>query len=141
MPIFDIYETKEASAETSPVPDLSKKDRFFSALTARVLFLVLLASDLAWMVYSLALVFIYAGLNLITFDTMPKLSSGAHKHWISFKRSFVCAIALAIAIFSPPLGIMIACTYFLMYDKGGIEEVVPTPLQEQFQQFLKDRQS
>jgi len=32
---------------------------------------------------------------------------------------------------------MIACTYFMMYDKKGIQEVVPRSLQEQFQEFLK----
>jgi hypothetical protein len=32
---------------------------------------------------------------------------------------------------------MIACTYFVMYDKEGIEEVVPASLQEQFKEFFQ----
>ena len=56
--------------------------------------------------------------------------------WVSLRRSLVCGVSLLIALFSPAFGIMIACTYFLMYDKSGIEEVVPSSLQSQFKEFL-----
>jgi len=58
--------------------------------------------------------------------------------WLNLKRAGICGVALVIALFSPSLGIMIACTYFLMYDKAGIQEVVPTSLQDQFKDFLKE---
>ena len=58
------------------------------------------------------------------------------KSWISLKRSFICGIALVLALLSPALGIMIACTYFLMYDKSGVEEVVPSALREQFKDLF-----
>ena len=56
--------------------------------------------------------------------------------WVSLRRSLVCGVSLFIALFSPAFGIMIACTYFLMYDKSGIEEVVPSSLQSQFKEFF-----
>ncbi len=59
------------------------------------------------------------------------------KAWLSIKRSLACGLALLAAIFSPAFGIMIACTYFLMYDKSGIEEIVPVSLQDQFRDFFK----
>ena len=59
------------------------------------------------------------------------------KQWIALRRAAVCGVALTVTLFSPALGIMIACTYFLMYDKTGIQEVVPTSLQQQFEEFLK----
>jgi hypothetical protein len=57
--------------------------------------------------------------------------------WTSIKRSFVCALALLVALFSPAFGIMIACTYFLMYDKAGMEEVVPSSIQSQFKDMFQ----
>ena len=50
-------------------------------------------------------------------------------NWWIFFRFFV-------AIFSPSLGIMFSCTYFLMYDKAGIDEIVPSALQDQFKGFF-----
>jgi len=31
---------------------------------------------------------------------------------------------------------MVACTYFLMYDKKGIDEVVPGPIRAQFKELF-----
>ena len=56
------------------------------------------------------------------------------------RRALVCGLSLLIAICSPAFGIMVACTYFLMYDKEGIEEVVPASLQDQFTSFFEDSQ-
>jgi hypothetical protein len=46
-------------------------------------------------------------------------------------------LALLIALLSTGFGIMIACTYFVMYDKEGIDEVVPSSLREHFKEFFK----
>ena len=43
---------------------------------------------------------------------------------------FILGFSLIVAIVSPALGTMFACTYFLMYDKKGIDEVVPSILQD-----------
>lgn len=140
MPIYDIFETKE-EPEVDPQPPVSapasRKDRIFSILTARLLFLLLLVADLLWATYSLVLLSLSLTLNLLTLFKLKKPREQMKKQWVALRRSSVCGIALTVSIFSPALGIMIACTYFLMYDKTGIQEVVPTSLQEQFKEVLK----
>ena len=140
MPIYDIFDSKDippAAEAVSGEPQVSKKDRFFSSLTARLLFFVLLLADLVWFGYTVFLfVALFVG-SFLTFFQVPAFQKILHKKWIALKRSSVCAIALLVSLFSPALGIMVACTYFLMYDKTGIQEVVPSSLQDQFQEFIK----
>lgn len=136
MAIYDLSKMKEpVVASEKPAP--SQKDRFFSSLTARLLFLVLLIADVLWAAYSFSLVALTLLINGLTFFKLSSPVSCLKKRWIALKRSAVCGVALLVSLFSPALGIMIACTYFLMYDKTGIEEVVPASLQDQFQEFLK----
>jgi hypothetical protein len=140
MPIYDIFDVKGESAqrEEAPVPTpLPKKDRLFSALTARVLFFLLLVADLLWAVYAISLFLITSAALVATLGKSKGLRGMRRRQWIAVKRSIVCALALMVTLFSPALGIMIACTYFLMYDKTGIQEVVPSSLQEQFQEFFQ----
>jgi len=73
---------------------------------------------------------------MLSFGRIPFFLKLQSKCWLAIKRSFVCALALMTAVFSPAFGIMIACTYFLMYDKTGIEEIVPESLQDQFREFF-----
>ncbi len=145
MPIYDIFERKEAepfpSQAPEPLPDESKKDRFFSSMTARVLFFLLLIGDLSWALWTLFKIVLFFPLSLITFQRSFKVTQHLRRAWLSLKRAGVCGISLLIALFSPALGIMVACTYFLMYDKAGIQEVVPRSLQDQFQDFLKESKS
>lgn len=140
MPIYDIFETKEneeqAQIPPQPIP-CSRKDRIFSTLTARLLFFLLFIADLIWAVYSVVFFVFSFVMSLATFFKFERSCKQMKKHWIALKRSAVCGVALAVSLFSPALGIMIACTYFLMYDKTGIQEVVPTSLQQQFEEFLK----
>jgi polyferredoxin len=136
MAIYDLSKTKDPVVTPEEgIP--SSKDRFFSSLTARLLFLVLLVGDVLWAAYSFSLVALTSLINLLTFFKLSSSVSQMKKRWIALKRSAVCGVALLVSLFSPALGIMIACTYFLMYDKTGIQEVVPTSLQDQFQEFLK----
>lgn len=142
MPIYDIFETKpKAQSQEKKVeeqqPALSVKDRFFSSLTARLLFLLLFLADLLWVVYSITIWLAASLLNWVTFRQTEIFSQVARKQAVAAKRSLICAVSLFVALFSPALGIMIACTYFLMYDKMGIQEVVPSSLQEQFQEFIR----
>ena len=136
MPIYDIFATKEQeqTTEAQETEVLSSgKDRFFSSLTERVLFFLLFVGDICWGAYALCLVLITGPLHLLTGGRVGLFK----KNWISLKRSGICGVSLFISLFSPALGIMIACTYFMMYDKKGIQEVVPRSLQDQFQEFLK----
>ncbi len=140
MPIYDIFETKESEAEkieSSGEVSASSKDRFFSSLTARVLFFLLLLADIGWSLYNLLLVLTIGSLHTLTLGKISVFQKIFAKAWIGLKRSGICGVSLFIALFSPALGIMVACTYFLMYDKSGIQEVVPRSLQDQFQEFMK----
>ena len=141
MPIYDISDSNSLDSASSEAMQEEtsgcKKDRFFSSLTARLLFFVLLLGDVVWFAYTVLLFSVLLSLSLVTFFQVSQLSAPLHKKWVALKRSSVCAIALLVALFSPALGIMVACTYFLMYDKTGIQEVVPTSLQEQFQEFIR----
>jgi hypothetical protein len=141
MAIFDIKEVKEEEViepmQPSVISDMPK-DRFFSSMTARILFFLLLMGDLIWLTWSLAKMTIFVPLALITMGKVSFIKEQTKKGWLSLKRSGVCALSLIIALFSPALGIMVACTYFLMYDKSGIQDVVPRSLQDQFQEFITE---
>lgn len=140
MAIYDIFES-EKLASKNPAEELteaptSKRERFFSALAARLLFLLLLVADLLWGVYALILLSLTLVCSLLTRGKMPFVKRLKHKFWMAFKRSLVCGLSLLIALLSPAFGIMIACTYFMMYDKAGLEEVVPSSIQAQFKDLF-----
>ncbi len=138
-----IQQEKESipSDETSIKEAIQKKSGFFSSLAARIFFFLLLIGDMVWLCYALAL-FIFSIIgSLITLCRLKVFSELRENAILTLKRSLVCGLSLMVALFSPAFGIMIACTYFLMYDRGGIEEVVPSSLQNQFKEFLnKDKE-
>jgi hypothetical protein len=107
-------------------------------MTARILFFLLLLGDVIWLSWTLVKMTLLVPLFLVTFGKTHFVKNRVHKGWINLKRSVVCGLSLIIALFSPALGIMVACTYFLMYDKSGIQDVVPRSLQDQFQEFIKE---
>jgi hypothetical protein len=158
MAIYDFSKTEKGELKTLPLPQnrfieeeetsaeseateafqvkTKKRDRLFSALAARFFFLLLFAGDLLWTCYAF---------TLFSFSLMGMMFTAGKSHyfktlgenaWVSLRRSLICGVSLFIALFSPAFGIMIACTYFLMYDKAGIEEVVPSSLQSQFKEFF-----
>lgn len=150
--IFDYYERESAPKETSgprfeelaskrfqenfiAAPALSK-DRFFSALAARFFFFLLFVADVVWGCYSIVLFASKACLVCATLGKVEFFRKTCARSYLNTKRSIVCGIALFIALFSPALGIMFSCMYFLMYDKNGVNEVVPTSLKEQFQDMF-----
>jgi hypothetical protein len=135
MPIIDISEVKEA-ADAGPA--LESRDRFFSSMTARILFFLLLVGDVAWAAWILTKMALFIPLFVVTLGKSERIKQALCRGFTAIKRAGVCGISLVIALFSPALGIMVACTYFLMYDKSGIQEVVPRSLQDQFQDFLKE---
>ncbi|MEM7175370.1 MAG: hypothetical protein AAF443_05560 [Chlamydiota bacterium] len=115
-------------------PDV--KNRLFAAIAARLFFFVLLLIDLLWGVWS-GVLFV-AGLvaNLCIGFKWSWLRRFFSRRFLNLKRAAICSIALLVAVFSPALGTMIACSYFLMYDKKGVEEIVPSVLQDQFREFF-----
>lgn len=114
----------------------SKRQQIFSAIAARFFFFLLLIADVVWGVYSIVALSIKLTLNLLTLGRVSFLRKTTAKSWLSVKRSIVCGIALFIALFSPALGIMFSCMYFLMYDKNGVDEVVPSSLRDQFKEIF-----
>jgi sterol desaturase/sphingolipid hydroxylase (fatty acid hydroxylase superfamily) len=113
------------------------KSSLLSSFLARLFFAALLLLDVLWASYSLILFILGLVGRILTFNRVARFSRWQNKRWLAFKRSLVCGLALLAAIFNPAFGIMIACTYFLMYDKNGIEEVIPASLQDQFREFFK----
>lgn len=154
MPIYDMFDSmkKEKEEPSFQTGDFEKeedllhskveesavlsKDRLFSCIAARLFFLVLLFADLVWMLYAALLFVANVALWLLTLSRVSFFKKGAFSFYLTLKRSLICAVSLFIALFSPSFGIMIACTYFLMYDKTGIEEVVPSSLRAQFSEFF-----
>jgi len=115
----------------------SKKDRLFSSLAARALFFVLLLADLLWALYAFSRLVLMSVVYAATAFKSDWVKDRCDNAYTALRRSLVCAVCLFIALFSPAFGILIGCTYFLTYDPAGIEEVVPTSLQSQFQEFFK----
>ncbi len=112
------------------------RDALLSFVCVRLFFFVLFLCTIIWFFYTLCKTSIYLFLKLCFWGSSDMFNLKLSKSWISLKRSFICGIALVLALLSPALGIMIACTYFLMYDKSGVEEVVPSALREQFKDLF-----
>ncbi len=129
------YEEYLISEGKGPVGQ-KEKGRLFSALAARLFFFLLLIADLAWSLYAVSMVIVKSTLYFLTFLRLESMKESIKFSWLSFQRSLVCGIALLVAMFAPALGIMFSCMYFLMYDKDGVNEVVPASLREQFKDFL-----
>ncbi|MEX0961491.1 MAG: hypothetical protein WDZ28_01375 [Simkaniaceae bacterium] len=124
----------EQKEDSDPSP-LSFRERIFSSLAARLFFALLLCADLAWTAYSLVMLLVYFLLSAATGFSSSLLKQKLKRTRLSIKRALVSFVALTVAIFSPALGILFACSYFLMYDKEGIDEVVPASLKDQFKEF------
>lgn len=114
----------------------SLKDRLLSTVFARFFFLVLLIADLLWGVYVVSMLVVSGILYFCSGFKSTFFKTLFAKKFLSLKRFFVCGLSLLVALFSPALGVMFACTYFLMYDKKGIDEIVPGILQSQFKEFF-----
>lgn len=132
MPIIDVLKKEPKLEEKST----ASWEPFFSSLCARFFFLLLMAFDILWLSYVLFKLTIYVLLHVSFFGTSETIRGRLVKNWISLKRALICALSLFLALFSPAFGIMVGCTYFLMYDKQGIEEVVPSSLREQFKDLF-----
>ena len=142
MPIIDIADSKQQEIQEEAVyAPPSRKDRLFSFLTTRLLFVLLLLANFAWAIWGIGRFICYTFLLVLSAFRSKNLQKRWHKSYVALKRSAVCGISLVLAIFNPSLGIMVACTYFLMYDPSAIQEVVPRSLREQFKEFSSSQAS
>ena len=115
-------------------------EALFSASCARMFFLLLLFLDVLWFMFACLKLGIYLVLEVIFLGTSLMLHKRLQMSWLSIKRAVICALALVVALFSPAFGILIGCTYFLMYDKPGIEEVIHLSIREQFKEVFTELQ-
>ncbi len=134
--LSDVSFVGEAEAPKEAKKSPFSRDALLSFLCVRLFFLVLFFCTVVWFAYTLCKISVCLALKLCTWGFSDSLNLKLIKSWLSLKRSFICGIALLLAMLSPALGIMIACTYFLMYDKSGVEEVVPASLREQFKDLF-----
>ena len=132
---FGVQETFEFYSHTTE-PETEEKGHLFSVLAARFFFLLLLLADVLWGVYSLVAMGFKTLLCVLTMFKFPSLIDSLALSWLDVRRSLVCGIALFVALFSPALGIMFSCMYFLMYDREGVDEIVPASLRDQFTDFF-----
>lgn len=132
---MDILEKKTVFFEQK-----KEKSSFFSILNTRFFFLLLLAADSLWLVFLVGKISLCGFLQLLCIGSSSVLQKSLLKSWIAFKRALVCGLSLCVSFFSPSFGMMIGCAYFLMYDKRGIEEVIPKSLQEQFKEIISAHQ-
>ncbi len=152
MPIYDINEYRKKIAE-EPRKGISIDSRAFytrfeslkkqtdrpgfgSKIATRFFFLFLLFLNTVWVIFATLVWVIFGVLNGVTILKVEKLKLMAIKATINLKRSAVCWVALFVSLFNPALGIMFSCLYFMMYDKMGIDEIIPPSLREQFKEFF-----
>lgn len=153
MPIYDIFEHVERQKELGDprlelsthfseftlkgkAKEMEEEGNLFATIAARLFFFILLITDLLWGCYTLGLFILALPFHLASGLKFLKLKRFVSRRFLNIKRAAICAVALVVSLFSPALGTMIACSYFLMYDKKGIDEIVPSVLQDQFQEFL-----
>ncbi len=115
---------------------VEEKSSVFSIIAARFFFFLLLLADVIWGLFSTLILTAKLTLSLLTLFRIPKLRTSTARTWLSVKRSLVCGVALIVALFSPALGIMFSCMYFLMYDTEGVDEIVPESLRDQVKSFF-----
>ena len=130
-PLWEEEISVEPEKEAPP-----ERGSLFSACAARLFFLILLVADLIWMGVSLSILLITSLQVACTGGQHKAWRTKQLKYWVAVRRSLVCAVALCLALFSPSFGIMVACTYFFMYDQTGIDEVVPSSLRSQFKAMM-----
>lgn len=144
MAIYQLFEQekKETFTDTFDSRDLPfekpKKGGLFSTLVTRFCFFLLLLVDTAWFFWNLFMISLALTVFAITLGKFSPFKKFLIRSFLHLRRSVVCYLALLIGLFSPSFGIIVACTYFLMYDKEGMQQVVPTPLQAQFKDIFKN---
>ncbi|HSX04400.1 MAG TPA: hypothetical protein VLG76_06700 [Rhabdochlamydiaceae bacterium] len=147
MTIFQLHQEKNEKKqlelpilELKEAPEEKKRDSLFSSVVTRFFFFLLLIADLIWGVYAVLLFTLSLAIGFVTLFRARSFKSLFSKAFLMVRRVAICALSLFVGFFSPAFGIMVACTYFLMYDKAGIEEVIPNSLQDQFKDIFKSNE-
>lgn len=128
---------EETEAEKFQGHSAACRGRLISSCVTRLFFLLLLMADLCWALYCTVRFTVLTLLLLASFCKVASIKERQHSAWLLLRRALVCGFCLLITLVSPSFGIMVACTYFLMYDKDGIQEVVPSSLRAQFPEMFK----
>jgi hypothetical protein len=153
MAVYNIndFRKKEPEAPKRMMPKIDSKafySRFetirkqtdrpglLSSLLVRGFFILLLLADIIWIFYTTLMTVLGCLLKVITFGRIQWFNRLFDLEWKNLKRGTICFMALLIALFNPALGIMFSCLYFMMYDRTGIEEIVPSSLREQFKEYF-----
>lgn len=131
--LFGSYGEKKQQRVTIDSPQT--KNRFFSAIAARLFFFVLLLFDLLWSAYSFCVSLFFLSLHVGTGLQIGWIGRKLRIYYVNWRRSGVCFLSLIAAIFSPALGMMFGYSYFCMYDREGMS-IVPSILREQFEEFF-----
>jgi hypothetical protein len=115
----------------------SLKDRLFSLVFIRLFFLLLFFFDLIWFSLSLPYLLFWSLNVLFTLGKIPSFKEEMKRQAIIVRRSLSLLFTLFLSVLNPNLGILVTCTYFLIYDKAGIERVVSSSLRDQCRGFFK----
>ncbi len=135
MAVFDIHDYIETAPEEPPIaPTAPRQDKFLSSVLARALFFLLLLADVAWGCFAFLKYVIGCAVRLLTLNRRGRTFCARQR--LALKRSSICALSLLTSLFSPSIGILFGCTYFMVFDKEGIDEVVPSSLRSQFEEFF-----
>lgn len=140
MAIYQLFEQVKQEEKRAPEPQLEvpvRRGSFFTSLVTRLSFVFLLVADLVWLIYTIGQIILIGTIHCLLFGKSIAFNRAFSRAYLSLRRALVCAISLLIGLFCPSFGMMVACTYFLMYDKSGIDEVIPAPLQSQFREFFQ----
>lgn len=139
MAIHQLFEEDKQEQPPSPASELEapiQRRSFFNAFVTRLSFAFLLGADFLWLVYTLGQVLCISLLHCLLLGKNGKIAKILSRAYLSLRRALICAISLLIGLFSPSFGMMVACSYFVMYDKAGIDEVIPSSLQIQFRDLF-----
>ena len=142
MAIYQLFEEEKdiqftETFESAASSHTKGKGGLFSTIITRFCFLLLVVADAAWLVFNTLCVALALSATILTWGKVSFFKKRLRRFALHWRRSVVCGLALLVGLFSPPFGIMVACTYFLMYDKAGMDEVVPAPLQAQFKEIFQ----
>ena len=113
--------------------------RLISSFSIRFFLLFLWLINFLWIIQSVCLSLLYLLAMLCSWRKRKIFREQSKKKGLALRRSIACAVALFLAFVNPSFGILVGCTYFLMYDKAGVEDVLPSSLQKQCRNLFKFR--
>jgi len=132
MAIYELFPSNEEKPKQEKIVFTPRNFSFSSSIVSRLFCLFLFAASVIWMTYAFLIFSISLLLNLLTVFFFPPLKKSLFQRLINVRRSLICIFCLLLAFFSPSFGMMVGCSYFLMHDKDGIDQVIPHSLRSHF---------